>query len=169
MVTGILQKLIIVIVGALFLASVVRIFLRSKNVNPTERTQIFKTAEYFNAWVILLCFIITMTYGIFNHFELKKSVHAVISLNREDNGNRKYILVEQGEYFDTVVKPRIQKAVYSSEWDKGRATNPETGISQCFKILAVTNCAILFLIGPIPCAKIKTFFLYLNAENITQR
>ncbi len=81
MVTGILQKLIIIIVGVLFLASVARIVLRSKNINHTERTRIFKTAEYFNAGVILLCFIITMAFGFFNHFEMKKSVHAVISLN----------------------------------------------------------------------------------------
>ena len=32
------------------------------------------------------------------------SAHATISLNREDGGHRKYILVEQGEYFDTVIK-----------------------------------------------------------------
>lgn len=64
---------------------------------------------------------------------------AVISLNREDGGKRKYILVEQGEYFDTVVKPRVQKAVYSTEWEKGKATKPQTGISQCFKILKLES------------------------------
>lgn len=49
--------------------------------------------------------------------------HAVIHLNREDPegaSNRKYILVETGEYFDTVTKPRIQKVVYSAEWSRGR-------------------------------------------------
>ena len=113
MVTGILQKSIIIIVCALLLASVARIFLRSKNVNRTERTQIFKTAEYLNAWVILLCFIITMTYGIFNHFELKKSVHAVISLNyseasqaQNSNGTR-YNMAEI--ISDEVVERAIEK------------------------------------------------------------
>ena len=81
MVTGILQKSIIIIVCALLLASVARIFLRSKNVNRTERTQIFKTAEYFNAWIILICFVSTMVYGIFNHFDMKKSAYGIISLN----------------------------------------------------------------------------------------
>ena len=81
MITAILQKLIILIVGVLFLVSAVLIYFRSKNVNHAERTQIFKTAEYFNAWIILICFVTTMVYGIFNHFELKKSVHAIISLN----------------------------------------------------------------------------------------
>lgn len=46
--------------------------------------------------------------------------HAVINLNREDDGNRKYILVEMGEYFDTVTKPRIQKVIYSADWKNGK-------------------------------------------------
>ncbi len=60
--------------------------------------------------------------------------HAVINLNREDNGKRKYILVEMGEYFDSVTKPRIQKVIYSDSWKDGKATeNGENGISQIFK------------------------------------
>lgn len=46
--------------------------------------------------------------------------HAVINLNREDEGTRKYILVEMGEYFDTVTKPRIQKVIYSADWKNGK-------------------------------------------------
>ena len=81
MLTGILQKLIVLIVGLLFVLSAALILFRIKNVNRTERTQIFKTAEYINAWIILICFVTTMVYGIFSHFELKKSVHAIVSLN----------------------------------------------------------------------------------------
>lgn len=65
--------------------------------------------------------------------------HAVISLNRQDKGHRKYILVEQGEYFDTVLKPRIQKVVYSAEWKDGKATAPQTGISHAFKVLKIES------------------------------
>jgi len=65
--------------------------------------------------------------------------HAVIALNREDKGKRKYILVEQGEYFDTVLKPRIQKVVYSAEWKDGKATAPRTGISHSFKVLKIES------------------------------
>lgn len=64
---------------------------------------------------------------------------ATINLNRQDNGNRKYILVEQGEYFDTVLKPRIQKIVYSADWKDGKATAPETGISHAFKVLKLES------------------------------
>lgn len=65
--------------------------------------------------------------------------HAVINLNREDNGKRKYILVEQGEYFDTVLKPRTQKVVYSADWKDGKATASETGISHAFKVLKLES------------------------------
>ncbi len=45
--------------------------------------------------------------------------HAAINLNREDGGQRKFILVEMGEYFDTVLLPRIKKVTYSPEWKDG--------------------------------------------------
>ena len=35
--------------------------------------------------------------------------HAVINLNREDGGRRKFILVEMGEHFDTVLMPAPQE------------------------------------------------------------
>ncbi|MBO3638813.1 DNA methyltransferase [Acinetobacter soli] len=67
------------------------------------------------------------------------TAHATIALNREDRGSRKYILVEQGEYFDTVIKPRIQKVVYSADWKEGKPTNPESGISHCLKVVKLES------------------------------
>ncbi len=58
--------------------------------------------------------------------------HATIKLNREDNGNRKYILVEMGTYFNTVTKPRIQKVIYSDNWKNGKPQD-KAGISQMVK------------------------------------
>ena len=46
--------------------------------------------------------------------------HAVINLNREDGGRRRFILVEMGEYFDTVLLPRIKKVTFSPEWKDGK-------------------------------------------------
>lgn len=67
------------------------------------------------------------------------TAHATIALNREQGANRKYILVEQGPYFDTVVKPRTQKIVYSAEWSNGKPTALETGISHAFKVLKIES------------------------------
>jgi adenine-specific DNA-methyltransferase len=50
------------------------------------------------------------------------TAQAVLELNRDDNGNRKYLLMEKEQYFDSVLLPRIQKIVYSSNWNNG---NPE--------------------------------------------
>ncbi|GIV24572.1 MAG: hypothetical protein KatS3mg026_0264 [Bacteroidia bacterium] len=46
--------------------------------------------------------------------------HAVINLNREDGGRRKFILVEMGDYFDTVLVPRIKKVIFTPEWKDGK-------------------------------------------------
>jgi len=78
------------------------------------------------------------------------TAHATIALNREDNGNRKYILIEQGEYFNTVIKPRIQKVVYSENWKDGKPAlpkdtktaseaNPYNGISHCLKVIKLES------------------------------
>ena len=64
--------------------------------------------------------------------------HSIISLNREDNGKRKYILVEMGEYFNIVTKPRIQKAIYSKDWKDGKPVSRE-GISHCFKYMRLES------------------------------
>lgn len=46
--------------------------------------------------------------------------HAVINLNREDGGQRKFILVEMGDYFDTVLVPRLKKVIFTPEWKDGK-------------------------------------------------
>lgn len=60
--------------------------------------------------------------------------HAVIYLNREDKGNRKYILCEMAEYFNSVTKPRMEKVIYSEDWKDGKPVSRK-GISQCFKYI----------------------------------
>ena len=46
--------------------------------------------------------------------------HAVLNLNREDGGQRKFILVEMGDHFDTVLLPRIKKIAFTPEWKDGK-------------------------------------------------
>lgn len=61
--------------------------------------------------------------------------HAVIKLNRVDGGRRKFILVEIGDYFDTVLLPRIKKVTFTPEWKDGKpkrlATKEEAERSPC--------------------------------------
>jgi adenine-specific DNA-methyltransferase len=67
------------------------------------------------------------------------TAHAVINSNREDNGCRKYILVEMGEYFDLVLKQRVEKIIYSESWNNGKPTARQTGISHCCKYLRLES------------------------------
>ncbi len=61
------------------------------------------------------------------------TAHAVIeSLRQYDSLAWKYMLVEMGNYFDTVLKPRTIKAIYSSDWNDGAPISRD-GISHAFK------------------------------------
>lgn len=65
--------------------------------------------------------------------------HAVIELNRQDGGNRKYILVEMGTYFDTVTLPRIKKVVYAKDWKDGKPLQRTSGVSQIVKYMRLES------------------------------
>ncbi|MCL1878976.1 MAG: site-specific DNA-methyltransferase [Defluviitaleaceae bacterium] len=67
--------------------------------------------------------------------------HAVINLNRADGeaGQRRYLLVEMGEYFNAVTLPRIKKAVYSADWRNGKPQNRNTGVSHIMKYLVLES------------------------------
>jgi len=48
--------------------------------------------------------------------------HAVMKMNHDDEvdgDDRQYILVEMGDYFDTVMLPRLKKVALTDDWDEG--------------------------------------------------
>lgn len=59
--------------------------------------------------------------------------HSVLTLNKIDGGNRKFILVEMGTYFNSVTKPRIQKVIYSENWKDGKPINNDGHKKQIIK------------------------------------
>lgn len=65
--------------------------------------------------------------------------HATISMNRKYGGNRKYILVEMGAYFDIATKPRMQKVIYSSDWKDGKPQSRNTGVSHIMKYMKLES------------------------------
>jgi len=48
------------------------------------------------------------------------TAHAVISLNREADARRRFVLGEMGPHFDTVLLPRIKKVVFTPKWKDGK-------------------------------------------------
>ena len=61
------------------------------------------------------------------------TAHATINLNRQDNGERKYILIEMGHHFDTALKPRIKKAIYAEKWKDAKPLSRGSSLSHMFK------------------------------------
>ncbi|WP_305966100.1 site-specific DNA-methyltransferase [Marinobacter salsuginis] len=64
---------------------------------------------------------------------------AAIDLSRKEGKKIKYILVEMGSYFDTDLKPRLIKSVYSSSWKSGRLAGEADGLSHLFKYIRLES------------------------------
>jgi adenine-specific DNA-methyltransferase len=67
------------------------------------------------------------------------TAHAVVNLNRQDGGSRKFVLIEQGDYFSTVLKPRIQKVVYSTNWKDGKPITRLDRLSYILKVIRLES------------------------------
>ncbi len=113
---SLLEKLTVLAVILVLVSAVATMYFRSKNVNRSEFVQIFKTAEYFNIWVIIISVAVTGVFGIFNHLDMRQSVHAIVSLNyseasqaQNSNGTR-YNMADI--ICDEVVEKAIEKGAF---------------------------------------------------------
>ncbi len=98
--------------------------------NPKDHEVLARIIRYTSA---------TKTESIFDFFGGSgTTAHAVLDLNREDEGKRKFILVEMGEYFHTVTKPRVLKVIYSRDWRDGKPVS-RVGSSCLVKILRLES------------------------------
>lgn len=116
MFASLLVKITVLAVMLVFVSAVATIYFRSRNVNRTEFVQIFKTAEYFNLWVIIISVAVTGVFGVFNHLDMRQSVYAIVSLNyseasqaQNSNGTR-YNMTEI--ICDEVVEKAIKKGAF---------------------------------------------------------
>ena len=64
--------------------------------------------------------------------------HSIINLERLTRRKLKSILVEMADYFDTVLKPRIQKVIYSKDWKDGKPISRQ-GSSHMFKYIRLES------------------------------
>ena len=67
------------------------------------------------------------------------TAHAVVNLNREDDGTRRFVLAEMGKHFETVIKPRVAKVIYSPDWASGKAQSHDKGVSALVKYFALES------------------------------
>lgn len=70
------------------------------------------------------------------------TAHAVLNLNREDNGSRKFVLMEFGEHFESVLVPRIIKSSFSKEWKDGAPLFPRLKPDESIKPTMVRLIAL---------------------------
>ena len=64
---------------------------------------------------------------------------AVLNLNREDDGNRAFVVMEANTYFDELILPRIKKCMFARSWAKGRPVGTPTGLSHAFKYIRLES------------------------------
>jgi len=66
------------------------------------------------------------------------TAHAVIATNRMGAKNMKYICIENGGSFDGIIKPRVSKNIYSSDWKNAKPCQFD-GVSSCTKYLRLES------------------------------
>ena len=63
---------------------------------------------------------------------------AIININRDKDVGMRYILIEMGEHFNTVILPRMKKAVFSFDWKDGKPVNRD-GVSHLIKYITLES------------------------------
>jgi adenine-specific DNA-methyltransferase len=67
------------------------------------------------------------------------TAHSVIDLARNSKARSHYVLIEMAETFNTDLKPRVARIVYSSEWKKGKPRFRNSGMSHMFKYIRLES------------------------------
>jgi len=118
MYTEILGKIPLLISAILFLYAASKIYFRAKNVNKSEFFNIFKKVKYFNLWVLIISISLTGVFAVFNHINLRHSVHAIVALNyseasqaQNSNGTR-YNMAEI--LSDEVIEKAIENGAFEN-------------------------------------------------------
>lgn len=112
------RKLMLLMALAIIAVGVMIIYFRSRNVTRSEFFKYFKNVNYIKARVIIFVLIVTGIFGIFNHYDAKNVIQAVISLNYSEasralnsNGTR-YNMAEITS--DEVIKRAIEKGAFEN-------------------------------------------------------
>ena len=69
--------------------------------------------------------------------------HAVVNISRKYNTRHKSIMVENGKHFDNILKPRIQKVIFSDDWVNGKPVPSGTGVRWYIPLLQICSSRIL--------------------------
>lgn len=67
------------------------------------------------------------------------TAHAIMQINQENGDLRRYLLIEMGDHFDTILKPRIQKVAYAADWRDGKPAPGSPGQSHMFHYIRIES------------------------------
>lgn len=64
------------------------------------------------------------------------TVEAILRLNNEDIGRRKFIAIEMGEHFDKIILPRIKKIIFSKDWrnQEAQSNSPLNAVFKYYEL-----------------------------------
>lgn len=65
------------------------------------------------------------------------TAHAVMLLNQEDKGRRKFVIVEMGEHFDKAILKRLKKLAFCKSWRNARPVDRDGFGSAFFKYFSL--------------------------------
>lgn len=113
---SLLRKIPALIAAIMLVIGLVRVYFRSRSVTRSEFLKIFRNTRYIQARALVIAFVITVIFGIFNHIDSQNSVYAVVALNyseaskaQNSNGTR-YNMAEIT--CDEVMKRAIEKGAF---------------------------------------------------------
>ena len=93
------------------------------------------------------------------------TAHAVLNMNKADGGHRKFILVEMGDYADSITAERVRRVI--NGYGEGKNAVPGTGGSFSYYELGAPLFVDGFLNPDVPIYDIRAYVYYSEThENI---
>lgn len=90
------------------------------------------------------------------------TAHAVLNMNKQDGGNRKFILIEMMDYADSITAERVKRVI--DGYGEGKKAIPGTGGGFAFYELGETLLNGEYLNENVPLAKIREYVYFTETK-----
>ena len=93
------------------------------------------------------------------------TAHAVLNMNKADGGHRKFILVEMGDYAESITAERVRRVI--DGYGEGKSAVPGTGGSFSYYELGTPLFVDGFLNPDVPADEIRAYVYYSETHEIS--
>ena len=90
------------------------------------------------------------------------TAHAVLNMNKQDGGNRRFILIEMMDYADSITAERVKRVI--DGYGEGKKATPGTGGGFAFYELGETLLNGEYLNENVPLAKIREYVYFTETK-----